>query len=122
LRPDGYDKRKVYRALEGHDACTLISPGRNARTWKCGNSAWLAPPRAKNLLHNCRIRRIGMVVSVPLSSWDRFNEVQLAQILGSLSNLLLGDIPTKPLGQLLQLAFRGRGLFLPKHEISLGCD
>lgn len=51
-----YDKRKVYRALEGHDTRILIPPRRNARIWEHGNSAGPPLPRDENLRH---IRRVG---------------------------------------------------------------
>jgi Transposase DDE domain len=51
-----YDKRKVYRALEGHDARILIPPRRNARIWRHGNDAGPPLPRDENLRH---IRRVG---------------------------------------------------------------
>jgi hypothetical protein len=51
-----YDQRKVYRALEGHEARILIPPRRNARIWRHGNSAGPPLPRDENLR---QIRRIG---------------------------------------------------------------
>jgi hypothetical protein len=57
-----YDRRKVYRALEGHDARILIPPRRNARIWRHGNSAGPPMPRDENLRH---IRRVGR------EAWER---------------------------------------------------
>ena len=51
-----YDKRKVYRALEGRGARILIPPRRNARIWRHGNIAGPPLPRDENLRH---IRRAG---------------------------------------------------------------
>src|SRR5262245_6344807 len=51
-----YDKRKVYRALEGRDARILIPPRRNARIWRHGNQTGPPLPRDENLRH---IRRVG---------------------------------------------------------------
>lgn len=51
-----YDKRKVYRALEGRDARILIPPRRNARIWRHGNHTGPPLPRDENLR---QIRRVG---------------------------------------------------------------
>ena len=106
-----YDKRKVYRALEGHDARILIPPRRNARIWRHGNAAGPPLPRDENLRH---IRRVGR------RAWKRevgYHIRSLAETgMFRMKTIFGGHLASRrPECQVTEGAIRGRALNIMTH-------
>ena len=106
-----YDKRKVYRALEGHDARILIPPRRNARIWRHANDAGPPLPRDQNLRH---IRRVGR------KAWKRavgYHIRSLAETGVFRMKTIFGDhlASRRPERQVTEGAIRGRALNVMTH-------
>jgi IS5 family transposase len=107
-----YDKRKVYRALEGGNTRILIPPRRNARIWKHGNSGGSPLPRDENLR---RIRRVGR------SAWKRevgYHIRSLAETgMCRMKTIFGGQLANRgPKAQATEAAIRCRALNIMAHQ------